>query len=45
MAQQGYNVIPAMVDDKSSGASRYMKFQLGQYALNGTWLGFTELGS
>ena len=45
LASQGYTVVPAMLDDKSQGISRYMKFQLGQYALNGTWLGFTELGS
>ena len=45
LASQGYNVVPAMLDDKSNGVSRHMKFQLGQYALNGTWLGFTELGS
>lgn len=34
-----------MLDDKAAGISRYLKFQLGQYALNGTWLGYTELGS
>jgi hypothetical protein len=45
LASQGYEVVPTMLDDKSKGLSRYMKFQLGQYALNGTWLGFTELGS
>jgi len=45
LADQGYNVVPAMKDDKNTGASKYLKFQLGQYALNGTWLGYTELGA
>jgi hypothetical protein len=34
-----------MLDDANLGISRYLKYKLGQYHLNGTWLGYVELGS
>ena len=34
-----------MLDNIATGESRFLNFKLGIYVLNGTWLGYIDLGS
>ena len=45
LRDSGFQVTVGFYDDTAAGRSQYLPFQLGRYAMNGTFLGYTELKS